>query len=118
MRKSMVESIATTLKDLNKTGFVDDSAMEGIDTLCTGAPSHPGEMLKELIMEPFKLSIKDASCHLGVSRYTLSRIINGGGSVTAEIAVSLELAFGNLSAEHWLNLQHRELPYYLIHRPE
>ncbi|MDT8375377.1 MAG: HigA family addiction module antitoxin [Mariprofundaceae bacterium] len=42
---------------------------------------------------------------LGISRKTLSKILNERGAITAEMAVRLELAFGKPSAEHWLKLQ-------------
>ncbi|KZY75105.1 HigA family addiction module antitoxin, partial [Oleiphilus sp. HI0067] len=40
-----------------------------------------------------------------VSRKTLSKVLNARGSLTPEMAVRLELAFGKPSADHWLRLQ-------------
>ena len=68
-------------------------------------PSHPGEILKELVIEPLGLSITQASENLGISRKTLSKVTNGRGAITPEMAVSLELAFSKPSADHWLRLQ-------------
>ncbi len=68
-------------------------------------PAHPGEILKELVIEPMELTITDVSEHLDVSRKTLSKVLNGRGSVTPEMAVRLELAFKKPSADHWLRLQ-------------
>jgi addiction module HigA family antidote len=68
-------------------------------------PAHPGEILKELIMEPMNISIKEVAQHLNISRNTLSKIINGKGSITPEMAIRLELLFEKPSAEHWLRLQ-------------
>ena len=68
-------------------------------------PAHPGEILKELVIEPMELTITDVSEHLNVSRKTLSKVLNGRGSVTPEMAVRLELAFKKPSADHWLRLQ-------------
>lgn len=68
-------------------------------------PAHPGEILKELVIEPLGLTITDVASHLDVSRKTLSKVLNARGSVTPEMAVRLELAFGNPSADHWLRLQ-------------
>ncbi|OQW91808.1 MAG: addiction module antidote protein, HigA family [Thiotrichaceae bacterium IS1] len=68
-------------------------------------PAHPGEILKELIIEPMNISIKEIAQRLNVSRNTFSKIINGKGSVTPEMAVRLELLFRKPSAEHWLRLQ-------------
>ncbi len=68
-------------------------------------PSHPGEILKELLIEPLGLSVTDAARHLGISRKTLSKILNGRGAVTSEMAVRLEMTFGKPDAAHWLRLQ-------------
>jgi addiction module HigA family antidote len=64
-------------------------------------PPHPGEIVQGLWLEPMGLSISDAAKALGVSRKTLSKIINGRGAITPEMAVRLELCFG-ASAESWL----------------
>lgn len=68
-------------------------------------PAHPGEILKELIMVPQELTVTGVSGHLGISRKTLSRILNGRSAITPEMAVRLELAFKKPSADHWLRLQ-------------
>ena len=68
-------------------------------------PAHPGEILKELVIEPLGLTITDVSERLNVSRKTLSKILNGRGAITPEMAVRLELAFKKPSADHWLRLQ-------------
>ena len=68
-------------------------------------PAHPGEILKELIIESFNLTITDVSEHLDISRKTLSKVINARGSITPEMAMRLELAFEKPSADHWLRLQ-------------
>ena len=68
-------------------------------------PAHPGEILKGLLIEPLALTITDVAEHLNVSRKTLSKVLNGRGSVTPEMALRLELAFKRPSADHWLRLQ-------------
>ncbi len=68
-------------------------------------PAHPGEILKELVIEPLGLSVTAAARHLGVSRKTLSKVINGRGAVTPEMALRLELTFAKPNAAHWLRLQ-------------
>ena len=68
-------------------------------------PAHPGEILKELLINPLDLTITDASEHLNVSRKTLSKVLNGRGSITPEMALRLELVFKKPSADHWLRLQ-------------
>lgn len=68
-------------------------------------PAHPGEILKELVIDSLELTITDVAKHLDVSRKTLSKVSNAKGSVIPEMAVRLELAFGKPSADHWLRLQ-------------
>jgi len=68
-------------------------------------PAHPGEILKELVITPLELTITDVSQHLNVSRKTLSKVLNGRGAITPEMALRLELAFKKPSADHWLRLQ-------------
>ena len=68
-------------------------------------PAHPGEILKELVIEPLELTITDVAEHLGVSRKTLSKVLNARGAITPEMAVRLEIAFNKPSADHWLRLQ-------------
>lgn len=67
-------------------------------------PPHPGEIIKALCLEPLELTVTDAAKALGVSRKTLSAIVNGRASVTPEMAVRLSMAFGT-SAETWMNQQ-------------
>jgi len=68
-------------------------------------PPHPGEMLREDILAPLGITIVDAADHLGVSRKTLSKVLNGRGAITPEMALRLELCFGKPSANMWLRLQ-------------
>ena len=68
-------------------------------------PAHPGEILGEDILKPLGLSITKAAEHLKVSRKTLSKIINGRGAITADMALRLEIVFKNPSADHWLRMQ-------------
>lgn len=67
-------------------------------------PPHPGEILKELCMEPLGLSVTEAAEALGVSRNTFSKILNGRANITPEMAVRLSIAF-DTSAESWINMQ-------------
>lgn len=67
-------------------------------------PSHPGCILKEDYLKPLSVSVTDMALKLGVSRKTISKIINEKGSVTPDMALRLSRAFGT-SAELWLNLQ-------------
>jgi len=74
-------------------------------------PPHPGEVLKELCLKPLNVTVTEAARALGVSRKTLSSILNGRSGVSPEMAVRLSIAF-NTSAESWLTQQ---LQYDLWH---
>ena len=67
-------------------------------------PPHPGEVLKELCLKPLNLTVSEAARALGVSRKTLSSILNQRAGISPEMAVRLSIAF-NTSAESWLNQQ-------------
>ena len=67
-------------------------------------PPHPGEIIRELCLEPLGLSVTDAAKALGVSRKTLSAVLNGRAGVSPEMAVRLSIAF-DTSSESWLNQQ-------------
>jgi len=67
-------------------------------------PAHPGEVLKELWLEPLGLTLTHAALRLGVTRKTVSKIINGHGAITPEMALRLEIVFGT-SAQAWMNMQ-------------
>ncbi len=65
-------------------------------------PPHPGQVIRELCLEPFGLTVTKAACALGVSRKTLSSIVNSRARIDPEMAVRLSLAF-NTTAESWMN---------------
>ena len=64
-------------------------------------PPHPGEVIKELCLSPFGLSVTETAKGLGVSRKTLSALLNGHAGISPEMAIRLSKAFGG-SAESWL----------------
>ena len=67
-------------------------------------PPHPGEIIRELCLEPLDLSVTDAAEALGVSRKTLSSILNGRAGISPEMSIRLSIAF-DTTAESWLNQQ-------------
>lgn len=67
-------------------------------------PPHPGEVLKELYLDPLELSIAEAARGLKVTRKHLSTIVNGRSAITPGMALRLAKAFGG-SAQSWLNMQ-------------
>lgn len=70
----------------------------------TRQPNHPGIIIKEDYLLPLGISIKELAAALGISRKTLSKIINGRGAVTPEMALRLSRAF-DTTPDLWLNLQ-------------
>jgi len=64
-------------------------------------PPHPGEVVRELCINPLGLTVTEAAKGLGVSRKTLSALLNGRFGISAEMAIRLSKAFGG-SAESWL----------------
>lgn len=67
-------------------------------------PPHPGETLLELYIKPLGLTITETAEGLGVTRRTLSELVNGHRSVSTEMAERLAIAFGG-DAIIWLNQQ-------------
>ena len=70
----------------------------------TRRPTHPGNIIKEDYLLPLSITIKDMADILHVSRKTLSKIINGRGAVTPDMALRLSRAF-DTTPDLWLNLQ-------------
>ncbi|HMH24811.1 MAG TPA: HigA family addiction module antitoxin [Puia sp.] len=67
-------------------------------------PVHPGEILKEMYLDPLTISVTALADNLGVARKTVSQLVNGHMGVSAEMALRLGKAF-NTTPELWLNLQ-------------
>ncbi len=67
-------------------------------------PPHPGEILRELCIIPLNLTVTDAAKALGVTRKTLSSILNGRAGISPEMAIRLSKVFGR-TPEGWLRLQ-------------
>jgi antitoxin HigA-1 len=65
---------------------------------------HPGIWLREEIAEPHGLSVTDLARHIGVSRQSMSMLLNGRNGLTAEMAIRFEKAFG-LKAETLCRMQ-------------
>lgn len=67
-------------------------------------PPHPGQHVKLDCLDPLSLSITKGAEVLGVTRLTLSNLINGKNGISPEMAIRLSKAFGG-SAEVWLGMQ-------------
>ena len=70
----------------------------------TRPPCHPGRIIRAHYLEPLNLTVTALAVHLGVSRKTLSKVVNERGSITPDMAQRLGRAFGT-GPELWLNLQ-------------
>ena len=66
-------------------------------------PAHPGTIIKHVI-ETSGLEVTEAAERLGVTRQTLSRVINERTAVSPEMAIRVSKAFGS-TPEHWLKMQ-------------
>jgi len=64
-------------------------------------PPHPGGFVLRQCIEPLGLSITQAAAALGVTRTTLSELVNEKRGISPEMAVRLAQVFGG-SAESWL----------------
>ncbi|MFG1298009.1 HigA family addiction module antitoxin [Xanthobacter sp. V13C-7B] len=67
-------------------------------------PPHPGELLREDVLVPLELQVTDAAERLGISRVSLSRVLNGRAGISPDLAIRLERA-GVSTARFWITLQ-------------
>ena len=68
-------------------------------------PNHPGELLEDSFgPQGLNISLAEAARHLGISRVTLSRVVNTRASVSPDLALRLERA-GLSTARFWLAVQ-------------
>lgn len=69
-------------------------------------PTHPGIVIKEDILKPLNLTVTDAAKDLGVTRKTLSELINERSSLSPDMAVRIARAT-KTSPESWMNMQQK-----------
>lgn len=67
-------------------------------------PPHPGEFIKEVYLEPFKLSYRSVALKLKISSSTFLRLIKGQSNISTEMALRLSKGLGR-SPESWLSMQ-------------
>ena len=67
-------------------------------------PTHPGLIIRDEVLPELQLSVNEAAEQLGVSRVTLSRVINGRSAITAEMALRVGKWVGN-GPDIWLRMQ-------------
>jgi addiction module HigA family antidote len=68
------------------------------------APLHPGEIVKNELIDATGMTVTEASGKLGVSRAALSRLLNHHAGISPEMALRLSKLF-NTSIEMWMNIQ-------------
>jgi len=67
-------------------------------------PPHPGEIIREFCIEASGLTVTDGAKALGVTRKTLSSLLNAKSGISPEMAIRLSKVFGR-TPEGWLKLQ-------------
>ncbi len=67
-------------------------------------PQHPGKAVRETCLTACGLSVTESARLLGVTRQSLSNLINGKTGVSPEMAIRLAKGFGG-NAERWISLQ-------------
>ncbi len=68
-------------------------------------PLHPGKIVKEILIDGTPLSVTSAASHLGTSRTTLSRLLNGHMGISPDMAIRLSKLLKNTDVVLWMNLQ-------------
>lgn len=67
-------------------------------------PLHPGEIVKDALIDGAGLNVTAAAYKLGVSSTSLSRLLNGHAGISPEMALRLSKLL-NTSIEMWINIQ-------------
>jgi antitoxin HigA-1 len=68
------------------------------------SPPHPGKAVRVACLEPLGLSVTEAAQALGVTRQSVSNLINGKTGISPEMAIRLSKAFGS-TPETWVRMQ-------------
>lgn len=68
------------------------------------SPAHPGEMIREEVLNPLGLDVTKSAAVLGVTRPALSRVLNEKAALSPEMALRIEKAFGP-KADHLMRIQ-------------
>ena len=67
-------------------------------------PPHPGRSIRNACLEPLGLSVTEGAKALGVTRQTLTKVVNGRSGISPIMAIRLSKAFGS-TPETWLRMQ-------------
>lgn len=77
--------------------------MTGVNDMAMKKPPHPGRQVKTAL-QAVEMNVTEGAAHLGVSRNTLSRVINGLAGISPDMAIRLAKAFGG-NADIWVRMQ-------------
>ncbi len=78
--------------------------MDAVGIRVKMTPSHPGDFVRAEIIEELELTVTKAAEILGVRRATLSNLLNGNSTLSPEMALRIEKAFG-VSMDMLLRMQ-------------
>ena len=67
-------------------------------------PSHPGALIRNLVLPETRMSVSDLAKRCGVARNTISKVVNERGDVTEDLAIRLSRVLGS-SPRFWLSMQ-------------
>ena len=67
-------------------------------------PSHPGALIRNIILPETSLTISELAKRCGVARNTMSKVINERGDVTEDLAIRLSRVLGS-SPRFWIGMQ-------------
>ena len=79
-------------------------------------PLHPGVIIKDVLIDNTNLTISAAAARLGITRTTLSRLLNQHAGVSPEMALRLSKLL-NTSIDLWINLQSQYDIWHVVHQP-
>jgi addiction module HigA family antidote len=91
-------------KELRSRSMLIERKPMLIEQMMMKTPCHPGEIIREDVLAPLGLTVTQAAKVLGVTRQALSNMLNGSTSLTAEMALRVEKAFGP-KMEHLMRMQ-------------
>lgn len=77
---------------------------EGHIEMTKRQPTHPGEIIRKDIIKPLGISITEAAQKLGVTRKTLSALLNGRAALSPDMAIRIGMAT-DTTPESWLFMQ-------------
>jgi len=78
-------------------------------------PLHPGEIIRDVLIDGASLSVTETAEKLDVNRTTLSRLLNGRSGISPDMALRLSKLLPNSSVQFWMNIQ-RDYEIWFVQR--